>query len=258
MPAGLDEAAGVLDQVGDGLAQAVGVAQHVGRLARDARVRLAIVQDGGQRVDHAVRQIVQVHALHGLGDGGTFYALQGQQVVRQAAEALAFVHDDAAELLMQRGRQVGVGEHLGVAADGRQRRAQLMRDVADELVLAALLDGKVMLLLGGGLHEALEVAGQQVGLVHAAVGLERDGRAAAERCHLLRQVAKRFGQEMADKQADAEDDHADRDKDQQDRYGGVVHEHAHDGRDHRSEQAEQRGQEREICLQPFYSLNLYP
>ena len=50
----------------------------------------------------------------------------------------------------------------------------------------------------------------------------------------------------------------DGDQDQQDRYGGVVHEHAHDGRDHRSEQAEQRGQEREICLQPFYSLNLYP
>ena len=70
--------------------------------------------------------------------------------MRQAAEALAFVHDDAAELLVQRGRQVGVGEHLGVAADSRQRRAQLMRDVADELVLAALLDGKVMLLLGGG------------------------------------------------------------------------------------------------------------
>ena len=136
---------------------------------------------------------MQVHALHGLGDGGAFYALQGQKVVRQAAEALAFVHDDAAELLMQRGRQVGVGEHLGVAADGRQRRAQLMRDVADELVLAALFDGEVVLLLGGGLDEALEVAGQQIGLVHAAVGLERDGRAAAERCHLLRQVAKRLG-----------------------------------------------------------------
>lgn len=50
-----------------------------------------------------------------------------------------------------------------------------MRDVADELVLAALFDGEVVLLLGGGLHEALEVAGQQICLVHAAVGLERDG-----------------------------------------------------------------------------------
>ena len=109
---------------------------------------------------------------------------------------------------MQRGRQIGVGEHLGVAADGGQRRAQLVRDVADELVLAALLDVQVVLLLGGGLHEALEIAGQQVGLVHAAVGFERDGRAVAERRRLLRQVAQRFGQEMADKQADAEDDHA--------------------------------------------------
>ena len=63
---------------------------------------------------------------------------------------------------------------------------------------------------------------------------------------------------MPDKQADAEDDHAYGNQRQQDRYGGVVHEHAYDGRDHCSEQAEQRGQEREICLQPFYSLNLYP
>ena len=102
---------------------------------------------------------------------------------------------------MQRWRQVGVGQHLGVAADGGQRRAQLVRNIADELVLALLFDGQVVLLLLRGLHQLLEVHRQLIGLKHAPVGFERDVGAVAVRGRLLRQIAERLGQEMPDEQA---------------------------------------------------------
>ena len=51
-----------LHEVRHGLLEAIGVAQHVGRLADDLGVRMAVAQNGLQGVEHAGGQLAQVHA----------------------------------------------------------------------------------------------------------------------------------------------------------------------------------------------------
>ena len=101
---GLDEAARVLHEVRHGLLEAVGVAQHVGGLADDLGGRVTVAQEGLERVEHARGQLAQVHARQLHGHRRVVEALQRQQVVGEAAQALALVDDDGAELLVQLGR----------------------------------------------------------------------------------------------------------------------------------------------------------
>ena len=127
---------------------------------------------GSSASEHAGRQLAQVHARKLHGAASSSMRCRGQQVMGEAAQALAFVDDDAAELLVQLGRQIGVFQHFGVAADGGERRAQLVSHVADEGRLSALFQREVVLLRLHGLDEALEVGGQLVGFEKAAVRLE--------------------------------------------------------------------------------------
>ena len=219
---------------------------------------MTVAQDGLECVEYARCQLAQVDArqLHGHGVVGD--ALQREQVVREAAQALALVDDDGAELLVQLGRQVGVFQHLGVAADGGERRAQLVRHVADERRLTTLLQHQVVLLGFHGLRHGLEVGRKLVGFEQAAVGFERHVGARAVRGRLLRQQTQRFGQEMPDDQAEREYDDADGNKQQKRLRREVEGEKAHEQEHRAGEKREQRCQQREVCLQSFYCLNLYP
>ena len=258
LPSRRDEAARVLHEVRDGLLEPVEVAQHVGRLADDLGVRLAVAQDGLERVEHAGRQLAQVHARKLHGGRVVLDALQGQQVMGEAAQALALVDDDAAELLVQLGRQIGVFQHFGVAADGGERRAQLVSHVADEGRLSALFQREVVLLRLHGLDEALEVGGQLVGFEKAAVRLERHVGARAVRGGPLRQKTEGFRNEMPDDQAERKHRHTDGDEQQKRLRREVEGEEANQEQYRAGEEREQRCQQREVCLQSFYCLNLYP
>ena len=82
-----------------------------------------LAEDGGKRPNGHFRQVVQVGKLPTLLRVVFTRLQQGGEVLGQARKAFAFADDVVAELLVQLGRQVGVHQHFGVAADGCERGA---------------------------------------------------------------------------------------------------------------------------------------
>ncbi len=156
VPFGFDEARGVFHQVEHHLLESPRISQHVGRFAGEGDVCSALLQDGSERVQHIVREAVQVDADQLDRRRVVFNPLKSEQVIRQATQTLAFADDDGTKFLMHLWRQIGVKQKLGVPMDCGQRRAQLMCHIANELRLAALLEGKVALLGLGGLGKGEE------------------------------------------------------------------------------------------------------
>ena len=259
VPAGFDEAARVLDQVRERLLQAVGVAEHVGCLADDLHVGSALLEDGMQRVHDALRQLPQVHAAQLVGPRGrALDALQREQVVDEPRKALGFSHDDRRELLAHGRRQVGVLEHLGVPPDGGERGAQLVRDVAHELALPPALAHEVALLRLELAHEDVHGIGKLVGLVEPPVGLEVDGHARAVRPGLAEQEPQRLGKEVPDDKAEHERDERAGHEQEERVPRQRIQQRAHEQDQGARQYGEQRRQEREVCLESPYCLNLYP
>ena len=88
----------------------------------------------GEHVGYVVGHLVQAQALDGHLVVAGFQLGDGQDVVDEAREALGFQHDDAQELVGHLGIVDGaVLQRLHEAADGRQRRLELMGDVGHEV-----------------------------------------------------------------------------------------------------------------------------
>ena len=60
-------------------------------------------------------------------------AREAEQIFDEALHARGVARDDVHELALLVERRVAVGERFHVAADGGQRRAELVRDVGDEI-----------------------------------------------------------------------------------------------------------------------------
>ncbi len=244
-----DEAAGVRRQVVDDLVETVGIAEHVGGFADHFDRAAPFVDQGFERVGDLVRHAMQIDALERGAVGAVFDVLQCEQVVRKAREALGFAHDGLAEPGAHLGRHIGVEHGFGASMDGRERRAQLMGDVADEFRLAFLLDVQVSELGFRFLEQRREIMGEQVGLIEAPVGDNLGVRLSAQkRLRLAMQVFQGLGDVVADHEADRERD---------ERAGGRHPEHGHgpervDQHEHACEQGARRReddrQDGEVCL----------
>ena len=202
---GLDEPRGIFHQIEHHLLESPGIPQHVGSFSREDDVRLAFSEDGVEGIQHVVREAVQVDADQLGGGRVVFDSLEGQQIIRQSAQAFALADDDGAEFLMHFWGQIWIQQELGVAMDRRQRRAQLMCHVAHELRLAAFFESEVTLPRLGCLGEGVETPREFVGLVQAIVRLERDVRTSLERGGFPNEQAKRFREEIADEKAEGKD-----------------------------------------------------
>ena len=121
--------------------------------------------------------------------------------MREPAQALAFVDDDGAELFVQLGGQIGIGQHLGVPADRCERRTELMRHIADESGLAAFFEGEVVLLDLRRLGEHLEIGCKLIGFKQTAVRLKRHVDPGAVCRRLFCEMMQRFGYKMTNDQA---------------------------------------------------------
>ena len=88
----------------------------------------------GEHVGHVVGHLVQAQTLDGHLVVAGFQLGDGQDVVDQARQALGLQHDDAQELVRHLGIVDGaVLQGLHKAADGRQRRLELVRHVCGEV-----------------------------------------------------------------------------------------------------------------------------
>ena len=146
---------------------------------------------------------MQIDALERGAVGAVFDVLQCEQVVRKAREAFGFAHDGLAESGAHLGRHIGVEHGFGASMDGRERRAQLVGDVADEFRLAFLLDVQIAELGFRFLEQRREIMGEQVGLIEAPVRGNLGVRfSAQERLRFAMQVFQGFGDVVADHEAD--------------------------------------------------------
>ena len=126
----------VVDQIDEHLSQAVAVGVCVGRAGRDgggerqAPLGRAIVQD----LDHVVDHGVDGDGAQAQRHAPELEVGEGEQVVDQAAEALGMTVDH----LQEAERRLATlacrpEQRLGVSLDRRERGAQLVRDVRDEV-----------------------------------------------------------------------------------------------------------------------------
>ena len=127
----------------------------------DVAIRMALLRLPADRFDDGSQ-----------GDGREGQVLPGirlgqrQQVLDQPAHPLAFTGDilgGGGPHVLGHGRTMR--QQLGVAADGRQRRAELVRRVGDEAALGLERDGQLLI---GGLHlleHAVEALAEQPDLV---------------------------------------------------------------------------------------------
>ena len=97
---------------------------------------------------------------------------------------------------MHVGRQVGVLQHLGIAADGGKRRAQLVGNIANEFGLAFLAHGEFFLPHVCVLCQLFQAIGQLICLAQASFSGEHERGAFFTVAHLLRELAQRLGQEV--------------------------------------------------------------
>ena len=149
---------------------------------------------------------------------------------------------------MELWRQVGIIEELGVAADGRQGSAQLVRHIADEFVLPVAFAHQLALLRLHLIDQAADGDRDGVCLIQAPVRGEFDIDSAAIQLDLANKQKERLGKEMPDHQAQHEGDQRRRHKQRECSPRYAEQEHADKEHDSPSEQHQQRRQKREVCL----------
>ncbi len=208
MPALADDAARVVDEVEHHLLQPVHVAENQRRPTVDGQRHVAVLQ---QRLEHRRRAVggePQVDLRQRQLAGRALDALEREQVVGEPAQPLGLERDRREEALLVLGVDVAVEQRLGGAADGGERRAQLVAHVRDELRLAPLLDLELVdrrVDLGRHLVERL---GDDARLARA-LDLGADAVVArGERCRRRAEPLERRHERVRDHAADEPAEHA--------------------------------------------------